>query len=466
MRELLFYILVATSFSSPAFAQSAVPVPQMLQIAPATPPGGAATKSAKQYDPQKQCVDRGEFATELRSGIRPVGETIMIDSNFVPANQYVDIGVRAKYVEGMRYFAGIDPDRGEPYLLYRQDVLTRRATEADPLVKKRLLDADETIVVLTIPDAIAGFWRKADLYLYTCSTAGSPAKVSRAAVQLSPYWISLWICGGCVFAGYLLAAFVLRKRDHTFASLLSSLSPVMVSVGPDGKASLSKFQVVAFTLVVFGLFLLFWLQTGKLADMSGTILTLLGISGIGAVAAKGTDQQRNTILAENRAWLLRKNWIPTAKTPVDTSNASWRDFFMTNGEFDVYRYQSFVFSVVVMAALIGAGVTQLSSFSIPDTVLGIVGLSQAVYIGGKLVTPTNMSDLNSAIADLRDRERKFRDAATVKKPGAIAGLQEAVQLVGQPTYDAYKDKAKDVAALFTAETGIPVGPPSLEPSLD
>ena len=211
-----------------------------------------------------------------------------------------------------------------------------------------------------------------------------------------------------------------------------------VSVGPDGKASLSKFQVVAFTLVVFGLVLLFWLQTGMLADLSSTILTLLGISGIEAIAAKGTDQKRNTISAENRAWLLRKNWIPTAKTPVDASKASWRDFFTTNGEFDVYRYQSFVFSIVVMAALIGAGVTQLSTFTIPDTVLGIVGVSQMVYIGGKLVTPTNMQDLNAAITDLRDRECKFRDDATVKKSGPVSGPQEAVQLVGQPAYNAYK----------------------------
>jgi hypothetical protein len=122
--------------------------------------------------------------------------------------------------------------------------------------------------------------------------------------------------------------------------------------------------------------------------------------------------------------------------------------------------------LVVIGALIAAGVTQLSTFTIPDTVLGIVGLSQVVYVGGKLVMTTNISDLNTAIGDLRDRERKFRDDATMKKSGPVADPQEAVQLVGQPAYNAYKDKAKDVAALFTAETGIPVGPASLEPSLD
>lgn len=456
MRGSLFCILIAVALSSAALAQ---------QPAQPAAPGGIVGKQ-KEYDPQRQCVDQREFANELRSGLRPVGEAILIDTNFLPANQHVDVGVRAKFVEGARYFAGIDRQDGEQFLLRRQDVLTRRASEADTLVKKHLVEADETIVTLTIPDEYAGLWLRADLYLYTCSTQGSPAKVSRADVRLSPHRAGLWICGLWLFIAYFLSAMVLLRRDHTFASFRKSLNPVTVTVGPDGKASLSTFQVWLFTLAVVGLFMLFWLQTGMLADLSGTILTLLGISGIGAIAAKGTDQQRNTISAENRAWLLRKNWIPTAKTPVDASNASWRDFFTTNGQFDVYRYQSFVFSFVVIAALIAAGVTQLSTFTIPDTVLGIVGLSQVVYIGGKLVTPTSISDLNAAISDLRDRERKFRDDATAKKSGPVANLQDAVQLVGQPAYYSYLDKAKDVAALFTAETGIAVGLGSLEPSLD
>jgi hypothetical protein len=265
---------------------------------------------------------------------------------------------------------------------------------------------------------------------------------------------------------YGCIAYAVRKQDHTFISLIRALDPVTVTAGPDGKGSLSKFQALSFTLVVFGLFFLCMLQTGMLTDLSGTILTLMGISGIGATVAKGADAQRNTISAENRAWLLRRNWIPSAKTPVDTSNACWRDFFTTNGEFDVYRYQSFIFAFGVIVALIFAGVTQLSTFVIPDTILGIVGLSQVIYIGGKLVTPTNMSDLNTAIGDLRDREKQFRDSANAAKHSAVASLQEAVQFAGQSAYDAYKGKANDVAALFTLETGNPVSPASLEPALN
>ena len=456
MRSFVFLAVIAIGLSSVATAQQ-----------PTTPPAAAsAVAKPKEHDPQRQCVGPNEFINELRSGLRPVGESIVIDTNFLPTGQHVDVGIRAKYADGTRYFVGIDRDDGHHFLLRRQDVLTRRATDADALVKKHLLERDETLVTLTIPDTYAGIWAKVDLYLYTCSTLGSPAKVSRDEIRLSPHSTSLWVCLALVFFFYFVSAMVFRRRDHTIGSFLSRLNPVTVSVGPDGKASLSTFQVWLFTLAVVGLFLLFWLQTGMLADLSGTILTLLGISGIGAIAAKGTDQQRNTISPENRAWLIRKNWIQAAKQPVDASNATWRDFFTTNGQFDVYRYQSFVFSFVVVAALIAAGVTELSTFTIPDTVLGIVGLSQVVYIGGKLVTSTSMSDLNAALNDLRDKERKFRDDATAKKGSPVANVQEAVQFAGQQSYDAYKDKAKDVAAIFTAETGITVGSAALDPTLD
>ena len=463
--RLLLCVLATVAISTAVFAQSNPPAGQPAVALPSSAASGT-TAAQKQHDPQKQCVDSGEFATELRSGRNPVGDTIVVATNFLPTNQRVDVGVRTPFVDGTRYFAGLDRDDSNHYLLFRQDVVTRRAVENDPLVKRHLLDADQTIVTLNIDDDFAGLWHKADLYLYTCNMTGSPARVSRISIRLSPYSFSLLASGAVILILYSCIAYAVRKQDHTFISFIRALDPVTVTAGPDGKGSLSKFQALSFTLVVFGLFFLCMLQTGMLTDLSGTILTLMGISGIGATVAKGADAQRNTISAENRAWLLRRNWIPSAKTPVDTSNASWRDFFTTNGEFDVYRYQSFIFAFGVIVALIFAGVTQLSTFVIPDTILGIVGLSQVIYIGGKLVTPTNMSDLNTAIGDLRDREKQFRDSANAAKHSAVASLQEAVQFAGQSAYDAYKDKANDVAALFTLETGNPVSPASLEPALN
>lgn len=467
----LLLVLTGLVLSGASLAQSPPPAGQPTvtvpaAVTPAEEKAGPKQTPGKIYDPQKQCVDDGEFNDELKSGRNPVGDTIVIDTNFLPAGQPVNIGIRTPYVDKLRFFAALEGADGTRDILFRQDVATRRAVASDTLVKKKLLEADQTIVTLTIDNGDAGLWQKADLYLYTCGTLGSPARVSKTNMRLSPYWSSLWICVVCILLAYVWIAFAIRKGDHTLLSFVRTLNPVKVTAGPDGKGSLSKFQILSFSLTVFGLILLLMLQTGVLSDLSATILALLGISGIGATIAKGADAQRTTIAPENRAWLLRKGWLTTIKKDIDTSNACWRDFFTTDGEFDVYRYQSFIFGMVVIFSLIAAGVTQLSTFVIPDTILGIVGLSQAVYIGGKLVTPTNIADVNAAIADLRDREKKFRDAATAKKQGKVADAAEAASLLGQPALDAYRDRAQHVAALFTAETQKTVPATGLDPSFD
>ncbi|RXG89550.1 hypothetical protein EAS61_27735 [Bradyrhizobium zhanjiangense] len=145
-------------------------------------------------DPQKQCVKPGEFAIELRSGRNSVGAPIVLATNFLPTNQRVDVGVRAPFVDGVRYFAGIDY-RDETYLFKRQDVVTHRATESDTLVKKHLLESDQTIVTLNMGDDLAWFWSRVDVYLYTCNSpvGQSPWRVSSVSVRLSPYCFSIGV---------------------------------------------------------------------------------------------------------------------------------------------------------------------------------------------------------------------------------------------------------------------------------
>ena len=427
------------------------------------PTNNPATQA--QHDPQKQCVDDREFSTELISGRNPIGDAIVLPANFLAADERMDLGIRSEYADHARYFAALDMGAGRRYILFRQDVLTRRATEADALVQRRLLAPDQTIVSLHIEDRYAGWWNSGDLYLYTCGTSGSPSRVSRSVVRISPHWLSLYAAALVTVGIYIWVAFALWRKTKSSGTFLSALNPVRVAVGPDGRASLSKFQILSFSMAVFFLMLLYMMRNGSLSDLSSTILILLGINGVGATAAKGADAHRNTISAENRAWLLRRGWILSAKPVVDAGNATWQDFFTTGSEFDVYRYQSFIFSLLVLLALFAAGIGQLSTFAIPETVLGIVGLSQAVYIGGKLVTATDTSDLNAAISDLRDRERKFSDAATSAKHGPVNDLPEAIQLAGPELYSAYKDKAQDVAAVFTAQTGIAVSTAALEPKV-
>ncbi len=90
---------------------------------------------ADKSDPQQQCVKNGEFAVELGSGRHPVGDTIVLPSNFLPTAQRVEVGIRTTYVDNLRYFAALDRNANYRGILARQDVVTRRAVGSDELVK-------------------------------------------------------------------------------------------------------------------------------------------------------------------------------------------------------------------------------------------------------------------------------------------------------------------------------------------
>ena len=91
--------------------------------------------------------------------------------------------------------------------------------------------------------------------------------------------------------------------------------------------------------------------------------------------------------------------------------ASWRDIVTADDGFDVYHFQMLIFSIVVGIALLQAGFGDLANFTVPETLLGVLGLSQAVYVGGKLVASPGCRELNDAVSELRKRETAFAEAA-------------------------------------------------------
>jgi hypothetical protein len=101
------------------------PAQQPSTSTPIKDDSAAEAKPTQKHDPQIQCVKPKEFGVELKSGRNPVGDTIVFATNFLPTNQRVDVGVRSAFVDGTRYFAGIDYGDGDPYLMKRQDVATR-----------------------------------------------------------------------------------------------------------------------------------------------------------------------------------------------------------------------------------------------------------------------------------------------------------------------------------------------------
>ncbi len=206
-----------------------------------------------------------------------------------------------------------------------------------------------------------------------------------------------------------------------YASFIQHLDPVVLTAGSNGKGSATKMQILLFSVCVFGVMSYLLLMTGRLSGLSENVLLLMGISGVGAAAAAGTDVAKNRLDFDNWAWLVQNHWLPQGGV-AEENMAEWKDIFSTDGEFDVYRFQMVTFSFMVAISLVGFAVRMddLSHFQLSGQLLGILGLSQAVYIAGKLVAPPAMSDLDAQVGKLQEAEKSLRAKADA---AGLTGVQ-------------------------------------------
>jgi hypothetical protein len=446
-----------------------------------SPPPGQPPSSRKQAPSTKQtpnafrepipdCAGGEEFKNLAN---RADGSAVVYNANLVPAGTTVDFGLTASLEPDAAYFVLLLED-GAPLpadSTMMHGARARKASETDDLVARHLLSPGQTIVSYDVPRDASGFWTKRNLYIYQCDRDRRPLKVSYLPVHVSPFEWSIVFTLAIGLLVYYAAARALRIVSGQSLTAQQSWNPIRITAGADNRGSLSTLQVFFFTVLVFVILAYVLMRTGVLSDLSTTVLELLGISGIGATAAKGADSTKTAIEPANQAWLQNKGWYD-APSVLPTRDPTFYDLISSDGNFDVYRYQSFLFSAAVGGALFIGGIWQLSSFTVPQNILGILGLSQVVYIAGKLVSPNSASQINALITDLRNAEADFRHAVLTYQPapGAAllpppANLQEAINRAGAAAYAAYLDKAKAAAALFTKATGLAVARPQLEPSV-
>jgi hypothetical protein len=463
--------------SAPVATPAPAPPPAVSAPAPAPAP---ANKPAAAGGPGQRCVQHGsrenalnEVNVELKSPARSTGPDLATASYFMPAGASFKVAINEQFDPSRRYFAYVqryvrhdDPRYKELVnldgFIESGAIGAVRIPEDDALVKGNMVDPGAALLTLRVPDSIGGFWNPVELYVWTCADQIVKYRSILRTRAVSWYAAGL-IVWPVVLLLYLLAAIATRMTDvRTGIPLYRYFDPVYLTAGSDGKGSLSKLQILFFSLIVFGLLSYILARTGALSDLSSSIAYLLGIAGVGSALAKGTDQKKNSLGFENRAWLIRKGWLPPAGWAA-VNKASWHDIITNDGgEFDVYRYQSCIFSLTVGGALLVSGVTELASFTIPQTLLGILGLSQAVYIGGKAVGTSAVAELDEAVTSARAAEAKLIEAATAPPAAADA---VSVASIKAASYRDYMDRATDAKVLFEALTERTVTAEQLKPAV-
>lgn len=247
-----------------------------------------------------------------------------------------------------------------------------------------------------------------------------------------PYPLSLLASVLMVLLAYYTAAQSVAnaqqpRETRKFSLSWRDLNPVVITSGKFGKASLSRLQVFCFSLIVLGLLVYILLTTGQLSDVSEGVLTLLGISLTGAVLSKGIEVATQRLTNDNWTWLRNQGWLTAGekgweeKPSNPRENAFWKDLITTGGSFDVYRFQMFVFSILVGVSLIIVGLSTqtLRAFSLPSGFAVLLGLSEGFYIFGKAVDPKSFEELNSLVDSVREADLTWRKQIVDKDPNDI-----------------------------------------------
>lgn len=236
----------------------------------------------------------------------------------------------------------------------------------------------------------------------------------------------------------ILAAAAIRRRMSPGLSFARSLDPLVIAQDCLGYGSISRLQVLFFSLIVFGMLTYIALRTGVVAAISNDILFLMGIAAAGTAGAAmvgntgpaGTrtadggeekkEQGSAALTPETRRFLAETGLVPADRV------AQWRDLLIARGEIDIFRVQAVVFSLFVGGTLLSSGFEQLAAYEIPGTVLGLLGLSQLSYVGGKLVfrKPGEIAEVDQAAAAAETSLAAIR--AGDRSPEAIAAARRTL----------------------------------------
>ena len=271
---------------------------------------------------------------------------------------------------------------------------------------------------------------------------------------------------------YFIAS--VSARDRWNSRLV--LNPLKLIADDCGRSSLSNLQVFSFTLIVVWLAVYWLVREGELVAINLTVLGLLGIAVGGSGLGKTVDAARFRVSGDNWAWAKSRQWIARDFTKTSsTREPRFSDLVNSDQGFEVARFQAVVFSLVVGGSLLYNGATAanaeaFSSFTIGNAYLTLLGISQAVYVGGKAIGGNLVADLDSKLTEVRSLEQKFQIAVASSNAWQDADpstrdLRLAAEIVAPDEFLAYVASADVAASMIEQLTGNKPAKDFIQPTL-
>jgi hypothetical protein len=179
-----------------------------------------------------------------------------------------------------------------------------------------------------------------------------------------------WAALGAALAAIFLLAWFLKGFKP--AGLKGSNLLLQIIETRGRRASLSQFQIVLWMFVIGAATAYVMVLSGNLIPLTEGTLALLGISGLATLgsqlAPRGAADQAEAVAAREAV-----------------AEPSWRDLIASDGEIDVTRLQMLFFTVLIAVFV---SIHVIDSFEIPEippSFLGLMGLSNGVYLLSKFL---------------------------------------------------------------------------------
>ena len=269
-------------------------------------------------------------------------------------------------------------------------------------------------------------------------------------------WSRLWAFVAGVSSYLLIAAAVYWYRTRISPSEISKnkkpslndINPLFMASGTNGKASLSRLQLLWFTILVMSVLVFLFVETGSLSDLPDSVLALLGVSASGTILSGLTNGTKNRLSFVNWQWLNDQGWLTRNRIPT-----RWTDLLLDDdGSLNIYKFQLLFSSILVGITLVLSGGNNLLGFKIPANFPQLLGLSNIAYVLGKVVTPTGFPELNEQVSELVSMEKVLKTATAngsepnndeltnyLLKARNVAGMtKEVFSDIGGTKFDAMK----------------------------
>jgi hypothetical protein len=194
-----------------------------------------------------------------------------------------------------------------------------------------------------------------------------------------------------------------QEWDNDWKQRFSSLF-----IGTDNQPSLSLFQIFVWTVITVWGLLYVYVVTGSLLSLTTEMMTLLGIAGTGSVLSR---------------WISSGGADGAAPKPGDERKSiSLWEMLSTDGRFDLLKLQLLVFTLTIAVYVVWR-IADTAAFPVLDVnTLLLLGVSQGVYIGGKLAGTTALSRAQQLKLDLElraaERQKLLDEQAKLTKTQA------------------------------------------------